>query len=360
MEKNEKTNQSSKTQQEEEIDLGNLFIIIGKGIKNIFNFIGNIFIGLFHYFILLLIFLKRHALKLGLALLLGFIVGFVFHKLDTKSYVSDMIIETNYGIGVQLYKQIDYLNNLVKKKDSVALSKVLNIDVNDAVSINEIKASAYQPERNLYKAYDEYLQETDTIYTRDYTFEDYKKRIAEYDLRYHKIEINSKSKTVFTELSPSIIKLVENDYYKSVKKLKVGELNQKLKVLNKNLIQIDSLRKTYKEVALKEADKLSSSSTIEISKSDSKTEENDIKLFETTNNLLYGISQTNADLVRKDKVINIISDFDKIGVPDKSITHKKYFQFAALFFGLMLGWILLRLLNKFLNNYNLSKEKNKY
>jgi len=355
MEKNEKINQPSKTQQEEEVDLGNLFIVIGKGIKNIFNFIGNIFIGLFHYFILLLIFLKRHAIKLGLALLLGFIVGFVFHKLDAKSYVSDMIIETNYGSGIQLYKQIDYLNDLVKKKDSVALSKVLNIDINEAVSINEIKVSAYQPDRNLYKAYDAYLQKTDTVYTKGFKFEDYKKRIAEYDLRYHKVEIYSKSKIVFANLSPSLINLVENDYYKQLKDLKVNELHQKISVLNKNLQQIDTLRNTYRKVALKEAEKLSSSSTIEISKSENDKNENDIELFKTSNEILNTISLTNTDLIRKNNIVNIISDFDKIGVPDKSITHKKYFQFAALFFGLMLGWILLMQLNNYLISYKLEK-----
>lgn len=351
MENKNKSDQASKHSQEEEVDLGSLFVVIGNGIRNFFQFIGHILKSIFHYFILLLIFLKNHTVKLGLALLFGFIVGFILHKLQPKTYVSDMIIETNYGSGMQLYKQVDYLNNLIKKKDSVSLSKVLNIDLEDAAQISKIEISAYQREKNLYKAYDEYLQETDTIYTKDFKFNDYKKRMADYDLRYHSIEVSSKSKSVFAKLSPSLISLVENDYYKSIKNIQVNELNQKLEVFNKNLIQIDSLRKTYKEVALKEAENKSGNSTIEFAKTDSKKDENDIKLFETTNNLLYGISQTNNDLIRKNAVVNIISDFDKIGVPDKTITHKKYFQYAILFFGLMLGWILLGQLNDYLNIY---------
>ena len=81
---------------------------------------------------------------------------------------------------------------------------------------------------------------------------------------------------------------------------------------------------------------------------------NDIKLFETSNDLLNNISWTNEDLVRKNNVVNIISDFDMVGVPDKSITHKKYFQFAILFGGLMLLWILLQQLNKYLKDYKRS------
>lgn len=336
---------------EEEIDLGNLFKVIGKGIKNFFNFIGSIFQNIFHFFILLLIFLKDHAVKLGLALLLGFIIGFALHKFEPKTYVSNMIIETNYGSGKLLYKQINYLNNLANKKDSLALSKVLNINIKEASKINGIKISAYQSEINSYKAYDRYLQKTDTIYTKGFKFEDFKKRIDEPDLRYHQINVDSKSKTVFSIISPSIIKLVENDYYRNLKDLKVNELNQKLHILNKNLVQIDSLRNTYKKVALKKAEKPSSSSTIEISKRENKKNENDIELFNTSNDILNTISWTNDDLKIKNNIVNIISDFDKVGVPDKKISHKKYFQLPLLFLGLMLGWILIVRLNEYLNSY---------
>jgi uncharacterized protein YfkK (UPF0435 family) len=265
-----------------------------------------------------------------------------------------MIVETNYGSGLQLYKQVEYLNDLVKKKDTVSLSKVLNLGSEQASQIKGIEVSAYQAEKNLYKAYDEYMQETDTVYTKGFEFKDFRKRMADYDLRFQEIEVRSKSKTVFAGLSSSLLELVENDYYKNVKDLKVNELKQKLNVLNKNLIQIDSLRKTYKEVALKEAENRSGTSTIEIAKTDNKKEENDIKLFETSNNILYGITQTNNDIIRKENIVNVISDFQEIGVPDKNITHKEYFQYAILFFILMLGWILIGQLNRYLENYKSS------
>ena len=337
--------------QEEEVDLGNLFKVIGKGIKNFYNFLGDILQSIFHYFILFLIFIKNNLLKLGLALVLGFMVGLFLHYLNPKTYVSEMIVETNYGSGMQLYKQIDYLNDLVKKKDSISLSSVLNINVDDASKISNFKVSPYQPSQNLYNAYDEYLIKTDTIFTRDYKFEDFKKRVDKYDLRYHQIEVSSELSTIFTKLSTSLIYLVESDYYKNKRDIKLNEINQKLSVLNKNLIQVDSLRKTYKKVALKEAENNSSTSTIQIAKSDEEQDENDIKLFETTNDLLNNISWTNQDLVRKNNVVNIISDFDKVGVPDNNITHKKYFRLPLLFLSFMLAWILIRQLNSYLSNY---------
>ncbi|RUA11200.1 MAG: hypothetical protein DSY82_03860 [Flavobacteriia bacterium] len=337
--------------QEEEVDLVNLFVILGRGIRNFFNAIFYFFSQVYHYLILLLIFFKKHTLKLGIALILGFIVGFILHKTEPETYVSKMLVESNFNSGVQLYKQIDYLNDLVKKKDTNSLADILNISSEVASNLKKFNVFAYQPDKSKYKAYDEYMQKTDTIYTKGFTFDDFKKRIKDSDLGFHQIEVESSLKKSFVDLTPGIIHLVENEYYKNRKKIEKGEILYKLGILNKNLVQIDSLRKLYKEVSLKEAEKPVATSTIEISQKEYKKEENDIKLFSISNDLLDQINTTNQELIRKNDVLNIISNFDQVGVPDKNITHKKYFQFAVLFFGLMLGWILLKGLNRYLENY---------
>ena len=66
---------TDKNNNEEEIDLGSLFVIIGKGFKNFFNFIGSIFKGAFHFLISILLFLKKHFIKLLIAAIFGFIGG---------------------------------------------------------------------------------------------------------------------------------------------------------------------------------------------------------------------------------------------------------------------------------------------
>jgi hypothetical protein len=60
---------------EEEVDLGSLFVIIGKGFSKFFNFIGNIFRGFFHAIITILIFLKQNIIKIGIAAILGGSLG---------------------------------------------------------------------------------------------------------------------------------------------------------------------------------------------------------------------------------------------------------------------------------------------
>lgn len=342
-----KTNQS----QEEEIDLGSVFKIIGKGFINLFNAIGKFFTILFHLVVSLLFFLKKNAIKIGLAIIIGAILGFFLDKTNPPKYHSELILKTNYGSGVQLYKQIDYLEDLVRKKDTITLSTALGITPLEASQLTSFKIEAYQQKRNLYKLYDEYIRNTDSIFTRGFKIEDFEKRINEYDYHYHEVKVKSNLKTVFRNVSLGIKNLVENEYFKNRRDIKTKELNQKLSILQKNLVQIDSLRSLYKVVALKEAEKQGPSSTLEISQSQFDNNKNDLELFKTSDQILAQIEKINNDILNSESILNFVSDFGEIGVLDKKITNKKYFQIGLLFGGLMLLAILLLQLNSYLNNY---------
>ena len=66
---------TAKNNNEEEVDLGSLFVIIGKGFKNFFNFIGSIFKGAFHFLISVLLFFKIHFKKIIIAAVIGGMIG---------------------------------------------------------------------------------------------------------------------------------------------------------------------------------------------------------------------------------------------------------------------------------------------
>ncbi len=342
-----KTNPS----QEEEIDLGSLFKIIGKGFINLFNAIGKFFTILFHLVITLLFFAKKNAIKIGLAIIIGAIIGLFLDKTEPPKYHSELILKTNYGSGVQLYKQINYLEDLVKKKDTITLAEALEITPLEASQLTSFEIEAYQPKRNLYKLYDEYIMTTDSVFTRGIKVEDFRKRINEYDYHYHEVKVKSRLKTVFRKVSTGIKKMVENEYFKNRRDIKSIELNQKLFILQKNLVQIDSLRSLYKVVALKEAEKQGASTTLEISQKQFDNNKNDLELFKTSDQILNQIEQLNSEILNSENILNFVSDFGEMGVLDKKIINKKYFQIGLLFGGLMLLAILLLQLNSYLNNY---------
>ena len=51
--------------EQEEVDLGSLFILIGKAFTKLINFITSIFRGLFDFIIQILLFLKGNIIKIG-------------------------------------------------------------------------------------------------------------------------------------------------------------------------------------------------------------------------------------------------------------------------------------------------------
>lgn len=342
---------NSKNSQEEEIDLGSLFKVIARGLSNFLAAVKRVFLAVFHYFILLLLFVKSNIKKLGLAIVIGALIGFVYEYISPRSYSSELIVEPNFGSGAQLYKQIGYLNRLVNKKETLSLTRILQINSEQASQLSSFKITPFQPKRNLYRAYDKYLENRDTIFSKDIKVEDFKERMDECDYTYHEIVVKSESKSDFKLLTSGIIGLIKNDYFNNRKELKKKEINQEIHVLMKNLSQIDSLRALYREVAIKEAESDSSKSTIEFTQKLSEKNKNDIELFDTSNNILKQIRKLNIELIENENIVNIISNFGDLGVIDTKIVTKKYFQFAVVSGGLMLLIILLFQLNKYLTNY---------
>ena len=102
------TNQQ-KNNNEEEVDLGSLFVIIGRGFSNFFKFIGSIFKGIFDFIITILIFLKNNFIKIAVAGIIGLVAGFFIEKSNATKFGSKMLVEPNFKSAMQLYNNIQYL-----------------------------------------------------------------------------------------------------------------------------------------------------------------------------------------------------------------------------------------------------------
>ena len=122
---------------EEEVDLGSLFLIIGKGFTKFFNFIGNIFKGIFNVLITILIFLKSNIIKIGIAALLGGVIGLFLEVKKGDTYESELLVKPNFYSTRQLYDIINYYDNLVQQKDTVGLVESFKIDKLAAASLKE-------------------------------------------------------------------------------------------------------------------------------------------------------------------------------------------------------------------------------
>ncbi len=333
----------------EEVDLGKLFTIIGNGIKNIFKGILNFFKEILHYLTLGLIFFKKNAIILAIATLLGGIVGYVIDMNKEKIYSSKMILETNFGSGHQLYSQNNYLNTLIAKEDLNTLSKIFNISNAESKSLTSFQVVPYELDKNILKEYDSYIQNTDTIYTKGFTIEDFAKRKKEPDFRLQLVTAQAKTQDVFNKLSNGIVSLIENTHYRSLLEAQKEDLEVRKTVLEKNLKVIDSIRKRYERVALLRAEKSTSGGT-NISLAEQNEGNKDIDLFKESKAILSMLRQVERERVSNGYISSIVSDFS-LGKTNNNILSKKWFRYALLGFVLSIFGIIAIKLNTYLNNY---------
>jgi hypothetical protein len=100
--------------------------------------------GIFHYFILLLIFIKAHIVRIGIALLLGVVIGTVVDITSPDIYSYDMIIEPNYGSVDQIFEKMEYYNVLIEENDTIGLNKEFGFTYDEANSLVSFNLNPYE------------------------------------------------------------------------------------------------------------------------------------------------------------------------------------------------------------------------
>lgn len=338
------------TTQNEEVDLGKLFQIIGKGFSNLLNAIGNLLKYIFHFLINILIFLKKNAIIIGTTTVLGGVLGYVTSIDNEPIYQSDMIMSINFGSGHQLYSQNNYLNVLIEKEYTKELAKIFNITKEEASTLHRFSVEPNEPQKNILIEFDYHMQNTDTVFTRGLTVEEFAKRLNLLDYKIQKVTAYGTNPIIFSKLNTGIINLVENDYLKQILNLKQKEFAFRDKTLRKELNEIDSLRARYKKVAILNAKNTKTTGTnISLTEKTSAINK-DLDLFVQKNRILEDLRKIDNERINKEFITTIISEFH-LGSQQTSVQGKKWFKFAVLGFLLSLFVILGFKLNKYLTNY---------
>ena len=343
------TNQQ-KNNNEEEVDLGSLFVIIGRGFSNFFKFIGSIFKGIFDFIITILIFLKNNFIKIAVAGIIGFVAGFLLEKSNSKKFGSEMLVEPNFKSAMQLYNNIHYYNDLVKQKDTLGLENTFNIDKETAASLKSFEIKPIVNENDIINSYNDFILDVDTLTVKSYKFEKFKASFTDLDYKVHKIEVIAEKNDVFRKLDDVIISsIINNKYFNRLKELTNENLNRTDSLYRENLTQIDSLRRVYMNVMLEEAKKQTTGTSIDLGGEKRTTKE--LELFETNRQINGDLKRIAEEKSNKYEVINVISNFQPVGYEVKGITKSYAFKLALLGIFLMVFILLLTKLNSYLNNY---------
>ena len=334
----------------EEIELGSLFIIIGKGFSNLFRFIGNIFKGLFHFLILILLFIKNNFIKLTLAIVIGAIAGTFIEFNKEVTYGADLQVQPNFKSSRQLYNNVNYYNDLVKQKDTVSLSKAFKISTKEASTLKKFEIFPIKNGNDLLTSYDDLILSVDTLTAKSYSFSNFKTTFTDYDYKIHNIHVIASKNDIFSKLDQVIISsIVDNQFFNKVKVLTNENLNRTDSILKQNLSQLDSLRKVYMTVLIEKAKKENSGTSIDLGSSKKTTKE--LELFTTSREINSDLKDITKDRSENSEVLNVISNFQPIGYEIKGIDNNYGFLAAGFGLVLMVLFLLFKQLNVYLNNY---------
>ena len=335
---------------EEEIELGSLFIIIGKGFSNLFRFIGKIFNGVFHFLILILLFIKSNFKRIAIAAIIGVVVGTFIEFKKEKTFGANLELQPNFKSSRQLYNNVNYYNDLVKQKDTLQLAAVFKISKEEAASLKKFEISPIKNGNDLLTSYDDLILSVDTLTAKSYSFKDFQRTFTDYDYKVHTVSVIASKNNVFTKLDDEIIfSIIDNKYFNKVKTLTNENLNRTDSLLRQNLSQIDSLRKVYMTVMVEESKKLSTGTSIDLGGTKETTKE--LELFETNRKINKDLKEITEDKSEKSSVINVISSFQPIGYEIKGIDENYGVLLGGLGVILMIVFLLLVQLNGYLNNY---------
>ncbi|OQD44254.1 hypothetical protein BUL40_01480 [Croceivirga radicis] len=335
----------------DEIDLGQLFQLIGRAFQKLYNFIGNIFKGFFNLIILLLLFIQRNFIILLASLVIGAIAGYFIDKYKTEKFISRMVVEPNFNSVQQLYNNIEFYNDLAKAEDSVALAEALKITIPEAGSIKSIFVDSYSDENQKIKLFDEFVKELDTSTIKAIEFESYLQNFNSLDARFHQISLISTDNSVAKKAQQSIVKSISsNDYFKLQKQ--INDINIKLQdsIITQQLSEVDSLQQLYKTILVKEAEKPMQGTNINLAEN-GQSQNKELALVKEREILKRNLVALNQERANKSSILNVISDFPNRGVKVKGFWNSYKFVLPLLLLGVILIVLALRDLNRFLRKY---------
>lgn len=345
----------------EEVDLGQLFKLIGNAFERLFKLIGRMLHKVFLAFVWFVFFIKRHFIKFIVAGALGIVLAIILQKTSDPVYKSYITIKQNYNTGLYLYNSITYYNDLVKEKDYRTLENVLGIDSIQSKTILEFDIVSVINQNDLLKEYNTYVKSLDTTVAKNVTFEIFLEKDVDIVHKYQRIIIKAKQRNNFKIIFHNIIENIEtSEYFQRERNKDIVELTNRKEALRQALIESDSLQTTYKKVLVKNMETKGSEIGITFEGNSNKEKTKEYELYLKNLDIRSELVDIERQISDKEQIIEVISNKQEKGVIDdkkilfgKPVGLKLYY---GLFFITIAFLILISLdFNKFLENY-----KNKF
>jgi uncharacterized membrane protein len=218
-------------QDNQEIDLFTLFNKVG----SFFQWINRMLFLVIHFFV-------KNIIIVSVLVLIGFGVGLYLDK-TSQQYNHQIIVAPNFKSTDYLYTKIDLLSTKIAVRDSVFLKAIGVVKYKDLLKIK------IEPVVDIYKL----------IRSNDQNFEllallaqngDLKKVVKETttskNYNFHTIIVSTEGKTNQNEIIEPLLQFLNtSSYYRDIQKISVANIQQKIKVKEDIILQIDEIIKSY-------------------------------------------------------------------------------------------------------------------
>lgn len=345
-------------QPSEEVDLGQLFKMIGNAFQRLFQFIGSIFNKLFLAFVWLVFFIKKRAVFLLIAAVAGLALGFILDKTSPPTYKSSITVKQNYATGENLYGSIDYYNSLLKDGDYEVLGRVLGLEKKVSEEILGIEIEPIITDNDRVVMFDKYISGLDSLAASKVEYEVFVDNIKDYKHQLQQISIKSKTRANFKNMFDNVIGDINtNTFFVNEQAKDLAELNQQKVALEQSLAQSDSLQRTYKRVLEQQMESKSTSETsITFEGNNDKNKTREFDLYKNDIELRREIVQIERKIKDNQNIVEIISGKQDSGFVDDTIEllgltlgTKRYYLvlFTILAFVILFGIEFLKFLEKY-------------
>jgi hypothetical protein len=338
-------NQPSKNQ-EQEVDLVPVFVWISNGFKNLFKAIGSFFIGIAHFFVLTLIFIKSHVIMLGIFFLVGGALGNYFSRESKKIFTAQLRVQPNFQSAAQLISNLEYYSSLVYQEDFLALANELGITAPEAEQLKSFEIKPDFNDTELLKEYDGFARSSDTMALENFTFEGFKAAKRDIDYEYYTVQISGTNKKALGKAATYAVQVEDNPVIKGLRLSSIETNTFNIKSLEYQLTEIDSLVYAF-QTAIKSTDSQSQAST-NVYMGDQRNTNTFSDLFNHKATTLYRLKEAREDKYSFDNIVNISSYFVKQGTIEKQYLTMKG---AFIFLGIGLLFALVPAVLRFLRSY---------
>jgi len=310
------------TPQNEEVDLGQLFVYIEKIFKKIGEWLSKLFGFLMYTFGKIVVFLLlmvnviiKHFVVIGLAGVIGFAIPFILEKMSDELYSATILINQNYKTGNVLYSNISRYNALAIMGDSISLSQELDLTLEKAGELSGFSISGVINKNQLLEDYTLYIKDMDSSDKPSFNF--YSQNLDLSTWYVQRITVLSYNPHVYDGLSKTIVNSINSSsFFMKEKEEAINNLKNQIKLSQKTIEKSDSLQEKYFNILDKyynasdnSTNSKQGSLNLNLANNKDKISTKEFELFQIQQANRQKLNELQAELSRKQNIIELQKDF---------------------------------------------------